>query len=573
MTLKSAATGMLLLVSGSSLAPAAPGPTKTFHSEGNPLLGDGSYFSADAAPLSADGKLYIYAGHDEPPPEVGGFVMHDYGVFVTEDPTSGDWQLYRDNLDPDEVFDWATGNRAYAGHCARGADGRFYWYVPVEWNRTDVPNNMAIGVAVSEGPLGPWKDPIGKPLVTWRDVFGDQKHGQEVIDPHLFIDDDGTIYLYWGSWGAARVVKLDPSMSAMEGGISTMSGLEAFYEAPWVFKRNGIYYCVYDWKLGGSKYTPSNYQAAIAYATSSSPTGPWETQDVILWGTSSTTVHPSLIEHGGRWWITYHTRDGETGGHFRRTVAIDAVEWEGDRILPVKQTWAAPPAMRLTNNLAREAELTASFSEEPPMSLAALHDGRPPVVRLPPDMWSTYRGNESKVESDWAQYTWETPVPVCGAGIMFHQDPNWHRPPAEWMLEYRDQNGQWRKVDGADYPTRVDEWITVDFEPVVTSALRATFKGRQQGDYFHSMMASEWEVYSPPADKLPAGQLTTRVGQAPKLPRTVKLGFDKLGTVPVPIHWPGIPPGQYAKAGTFVVRGRAAGQDAGYLTMTVEVTR
>ncbi|MCP5544042.1 MAG: family 43 glycosylhydrolase [Akkermansiaceae bacterium] len=554
-------------------ASAAPRPTKSFHSDGNPILGDGSYFSADAAPLSVDGKLYIYAGHDEPPPEVGGFVMYDYGVFVTEDPESGDWELYTDNLDPDKVFDWASGNRAYAGHCAKGLDGRFYWYVPVEWKNNDVPNNMAIGVAVSDGPLGPWKDPIGKPLVTWKDVFGEEKHGQEVIDPHLFIDDDKTAYLYWGSWGAARVVKLDGSMTALDGEITTMTGLEAFYEAPWVFKRNGTYYLVYDWKLGGTKFTPSNYQAAIAYATSSSPTGPWKTESVILWGTSSTTVHPSIIEHGGKWWITYHTKDAETGGHFRRSVAIDEVKWDGDKILPVEQTWANPPKLKLTNNLALDAALTASFSEEPPMSLAALHDGRPPVVRLPPDMWSTYRGNESKVESDWAQYTWDLPVPISGVGIMFHQDPNWHRPPAEWKLEYQDPGGAWREVEGAKYPTDADKWITVDFKPIVTKALRATFMGQPEGDYFHSMIASEWEVYSPPADKLPSGRIATKVGEAPKLPETVKLSFDKLGTLPVPIDWKSIPPARYAKPGTFKAEGKAAGQDAGYVTLEVKVTR
>lgn len=563
----------ILLLAAFSVASAAPKPTRAFHSEGNPIIGDGSYFSADAAPLSNDGKLYIYAGHDEPPPEVGGFVMYDYGVFVTEDPESGDWELHQDNLDPDKVFDWANGNRAYAGHCAKGKDGRFYWYVPVEWENDEVPNNMAIGVAVSEGPLGPWKDPIGKPLVTWKDVFGDEPHGQEVIDPHLFIDDDGTAYLYWGSWGVARVVKLDESLTAMDGEITTMGGFEAFYEAPWVFKRNDLYYCIYDWKLGGTEYTPSNYQAAIAYATSSSPTGPWKTQGMILWGTSSTTVHPSVIEHGGKWWITYHTKDAETGGHFRRSVAIDEVKWDGDKILPVEQTWANPPRLELTRNLALEAELTASFSEEPPMSLAALHDGRPPVVRLPPDMWSTYRGNESKVESDWAQYEWDTPVPISGAGIMFHQDPNWHRVPAEWKLEYRDENGAWQEIDGTEYPTKADEWITVEFEPVVTKALRATFKGQPEGEYFHSMMASEWEVYSPPARKLPSGRISTKAGKPLELPKTVNLDIDPLGTIPVPIQWPDVDPEQYAKPGSFKIQGKAAGQDAGYVTLEVNIHR
>ncbi len=108
------AAQLLLLLAGSSLASAAPKTTKTFHSDGNPILGDGTYFSADAAPLSANGKLYIYAGHDEPPPEVGGFVMYDYGVFVTEDPKSGDWELYQNNH-----FDISKMriNAQYAVHC------------------------------------------------------------------------------------------------------------------------------------------------------------------------------------------------------------------------------------------------------------------------------------------------------------------------------------------------------------------------------------------------------------------------------------------------------------------------
>ena len=375
-------------------------PPRAFESAGNPILADGSYYSADAAPLSHDGKLYIYGGHDEADLMQGGFVMYDYGVFVTDDPASGAWELHQANLDPDEVFSWATGDGAYAGHVARGPDGRFYWYAPVDGKKRDVPNSKAIGVAVADGPLGPWTDAIGEPLLSWTTVFKDSDRGQEVIDPHLFMDDDDRIYLYWGSWGVARVVELEPDMKTMKGEIRTLSGLDAFFEAPWVFKRGSTYYCVYDWKLGGTEYTPSNYQAAIAYATADSPLGPWTFQDVILSGTSSTTVHPSVIEHDGRWWVTYHTRDAEGGGHFRRAIAIDELTWDGGRMLPVKQTWAEPPQLKLTDNLAINASAEASYTEQPPMTAAALNDGRPTSVRLPPDTWGNYRGDDDTSESD-----------------------------------------------------------------------------------------------------------------------------------------------------------------------------
>lgn len=47
-----------------------------------------------------------------------------------------------------------------------------------------------IGVLVSDSPYGPFKDPIGKPLVWQREHWDD-------IDPTVFIDDDGQAYMYW----------------------------------------------------------------------------------------------------------------------------------------------------------------------------------------------------------------------------------------------------------------------------------------------------------------------------------------------------------------------------------------
>lgn len=316
-TMRTAAGGLAVALAATLLAavPAAASsvPAATIESGGNPILADGSAYSADAAPLVVDDTLYVYAGHDEATEQQAGFVMNDYQVFATDDVESGVWDHYPENMVPGDVFSWATGRSAFAGQVTTGADGKFYWYAPVEWENTSVPNRMAIGVAVSDSPTGPWTDAVGAPLLTWTDVFGSSTNGQEVIDPHVFTDTDGRVYLYWGSWSVARVVELDPSMTARKAGstISTLSGLTSFFEAPWVFKRNGIYYMTYDWKQGGSACTPSNYQACVAYATATSPLGPWSYQGIILGGTSATTVHPSIIEFDGSWYLTYHTKDAE----------------------------------------------------------------------------------------------------------------------------------------------------------------------------------------------------------------------------------------------------------------------
>ncbi len=561
-----------------ALAPAlpaaadAPEPDRTFESSGNPIIDDGSLYTADAAPLVVDDTLYIYAGHDEAGPDVGGFNMHDYAVLSTSDPELGSWELYAENLVPEAVFDWATGNAAYAGHTVEGTDGRYYWYAPVEWDNADVPNPMAIGVAVSDSPVGPWEDAIGEPLLTWFDVFGEATTGQEVIDPHVFTDVDGRVYLYWGSWNVARAVELDPNMIEVTGEIRELDGLDSFYEAPWVFERDGTYYMAYDWKQAGSDCTPSNYQACIGYATADDPLGPWEYQGLILEGTSATTVHPSIIEYGDAWYMTYHTKDAQDGGHFRRSVAIDEVQWDGDRILPVEQTWADDPAFRLTDNVALEAEATASYTEQPPMRLGAVNDGfHAETALLPPDQWGNYRGTDNTVASDWLMYQWETPVRVDSAGIEFHRDANWIRSPESWVLEYVDADGEWRPVTGADYPTATDEWNEVSFDPVTTSALRATFFGQENGAYVHSVAVSEWEVYAVAADELPRAEAWTEIGEQPELPEAVRVPFEGGDALWAPVRWHDIDEADLAEPGTITVAGRVLGQQAQEILAAVHV--
>ncbi|MBT0994181.1 family 43 glycosylhydrolase [Cellulomonas sp. DKR-3] len=572
-----ALTTLALVVTGAltaapALAADPPAPTRTITSPGNPIIADGSLYTADAAPLvGADGRLYVYTGHDEAAPQQGGFVMHDYEILATDDVESGEWDVYEHAMDPGEVFDWTSGNAAYAGQATIGADGRYYWYAPVETTDTSMANRMAIGVAVSDSPVGPWEDAIGAPLVTWADVFGSSANGQEVIDPHVFTDVDGSVYLYWGSWSVARVTKLKTNMVERDGAISTISGLTSFYEAPWVFERGGTYYMLYDWKQGGSSCTPSNYQACIGYATASSPMGPWTYRGIILSGTSATTVHPSMIEHDGTWYITYHTKDAVGGGHFRRSVAIDQVQWDGTTILPVQQTRRDDPAYRLTTNVALGAQVSASFTEQPPMRTTAVNDGfRATTALLPPDQWGNYRGTTSSNETDWLSYQWQAPVRVDSVGIQFHQDSNWIRPPASWKLEYLDAAGDWQPVPGATYPTTVNTWLTVDFDAITTTALRATFAGRASGAYFNSVAVSEWEVYAVQPTAVAPISVSTTPGVAPELPPAARITVDG-EELWAPVSWLAVDPADYATEGTFTVQGRALGYADALVEATVVV--
>lgn len=72
--------------------------------------------------------------------------------------------------------------------------GDEYW---IAYTARERSNALAIGLARSTSPCGPWID-NGEPLITGGKVLypGTAASGG-VIDSHIFVDDDGTPYLYW----------------------------------------------------------------------------------------------------------------------------------------------------------------------------------------------------------------------------------------------------------------------------------------------------------------------------------------------------------------------------------------
>lgn len=90
-------------------------------------------------------------------------------------------------------FSWAKGD-AWASQVIE-REGKFYWYVAVE--HKTVPGK-AIGVAVADHPMGPFKDALGKALVT-NDMTKDTRISWDDIDPTVWIEDNGQAYLFWGN--------------------------------------------------------------------------------------------------------------------------------------------------------------------------------------------------------------------------------------------------------------------------------------------------------------------------------------------------------------------------------------
>ncbi|MCX5380193.1 family 43 glycosylhydrolase [Streptomyces sp. NBC_00091] len=332
----------MILILAFAVLPAAVHPTAA--RADNPIVQH--VYTADPAPLVHNGRVYLYTGHDEDG-STSSFVMNDWRAW-----SSADMVNWTDHGSPLSLntFSWAGAN-AWAGQAVE-RDGKFYWYVPVSVRAT---GRFAIGVAVSDSPTGPFRDALGHPLVE-----------NSEIDPTVFIDDDGQAYLYWGNpnlW----YVKLNADMTSYAGSPVriplTTEGFGSrtdnpdrptlYEEAPWVYKRNGMYFMVYAAKCCSE---------FIAYSTAPSPTGPWTYRGTVMPAQgNSFTNHAGIVDFQGNSYFFYHNGALPGGGGFTRSVAVEKFSYNADGTIPTinMTTAGAPQAGTLDPYVRQEAESIA----------------------------------------------------------------------------------------------------------------------------------------------------------------------------------------------------------------------
>ena len=186
---------------------------------------------------------------------------------------------------------------------------------------------------MADKPEGPFVDVRGSALVT-NDMTKESPIFWDDIDPGVFVDDDGQAYLYWGNT-VLKYAKLKKNMMELDGPIVTV-GMDRFTEAPYLHKRNGIYYLSYS----------REYPEETAYMTGPSPTGPWTYRGVIMSKNKIVkTIHHAFIEFNGKSYIVYHNDKLPGGGEFRRSVAVEEFTYNADGTIPyIKQTKEGPAA-------------------------------------------------------------------------------------------------------------------------------------------------------------------------------------------------------------------------------------
>jgi beta-xylosidase len=269
-----------------------------------------------------------------------------YYIYVTRSFTRYEDQMNLDAFSSDDLVHWEKheGIIDMSGfpHITRAVwaptiiekNGKYYLiFASNDIHSDDEPGGLEI--AVSDSPAGPFTAYLEHPLVE-RFV-----NGAQPIDAHLFKDDDGTIYLYYGGWSHCNAAILNEEMTGFlplpDGEYFKEITPPSYVEGPCMFRKGDDYYFM--WSSGN--WTDGTYH--VAYAKSQSPLGPFTQSNVILERQEKVAEGPGhhgylYLPEKDQWLIVYHRRYlGDTeAGH--RVLCIDRMEWKKDRILPVTMT-------------------------------------------------------------------------------------------------------------------------------------------------------------------------------------------------------------------------------------------
>jgi beta-xylosidase len=281
---------------------------------------------ADPEARIYEGQYVIYATKSLPFDD-----QHNQVCWTSRDLTH--WERHDDIIDM-SGFPWAK--------CAIWAPtiiekNGLYYYV---FASNDIPHKSEVGgleIAVSDSPTGPFKALLDRPLV------GEFHNGAQPIDAHLFKDDDGTVYLFYGGWRHCNVARMNDEMT---GFIPFEDGLlfheitpPDYVEGPCMFKKDGKYYFM--WSAGN--WTTGTYRVNAAVADT--PYGPFDDYDTILCtGDSKIANGPGhngffYLPEDDQYLMVYHRHKPGIKDGNARFLCIDRLDMEADGMLkPVTMT-------------------------------------------------------------------------------------------------------------------------------------------------------------------------------------------------------------------------------------------
>jgi arabinan endo-1,5-alpha-L-arabinosidase len=304
------------------------------------LLSDGgdTYENSVFEPTMADPSILRYTDDDEDVFYVYGTEDHWYGESERHD-THGlqlmpiaksqdlvEWEYVGEVFDSKP--DWKDSGGLWAPDITEHGGQYLVYYAYSTWG----DDNPAIGVATADHPVGPFED-RGM-------LFDSQGIGVEnSIDP-FFMVDDGTPYLFWGSWYGIWGVELSDDGLDVAGEPFRIAADDHF-EAPWIIERDGTYYF---FGSNGSCCDGEDSSYHVVIGRSDSFEGPYMNRDgdpikehpgtTILEGSDAFLGpgHNAVIQDDdGTDWLVYHAYyadDVWINDTPRRALMIDRIRWD-----------------------------------------------------------------------------------------------------------------------------------------------------------------------------------------------------------------------------------------------------
>ena len=308
-------------------------------------------------------------------------------------------------------MNWPDSHWIWAPDVIRHTDGRYYYFYC---------QPCIIHCGVSETPRGPWKNILGESeavLVPDRFVTN-----AITLDGQTFVDDDGSVYLYWGTWGIYKgfgcgAGKMTPDLKGFtETRLIPNTEAVDFFEAPFVLKRNGIYYFMYS---SGSCH---DHTYRVQYATSDHPLGPYEYKGCILETNEDGTVHGpghhSILKEGDDYYIVYHRHDNPHSNRgFHRQLCMDKMEFEADgsirKVIPTHEgVGALAPSVVKSENLALGAGVRASSCYDDNFRTEYAVDDNNGTLWRPRGMGQEWLeidlGSSREIQTVWTQFEYGT---------------------------------------------------------------------------------------------------------------------------------------------------------------------
>ncbi|MDO5035559.1 MAG: family 43 glycosylhydrolase [Porphyromonas sp.] len=268
-------------------------------------------------------------------------------------------------------------------------NGLFHLYWSVNYWGTD-RHVVHIAHAVSESPTGPYYEPAKRHWLESR------------IDPKLFRDDDGQLYMYYVKFTYGNCIWVRPMsdpatfsgdshllIASLPGSWETLDNRVA--EAPWVLKYRGRYYLVYNANHTAPSY--GNYMMGVA--ESDSPIGfnegnkysapllfsnefAIENEGKPVGEKLFTPGQPNVVRgpNGFEWWMVYMANidHRERSQHIDRVHFYDT-EMKMSGITGTKPVGYSPAPAKPTVGQIEPFELTDPLPEMPSASSYLIESG------------------------------------------------------------------------------------------------------------------------------------------------------------------------------------------------------